>query len=179
MNTMRGMLRRFITIVTAAAVVGTIAALIAHGAFDAMMTVLYAGLAAAFVLLIVAALLQPWRRTNAVAVFVGRCMIVVIVAIPAAWIAARGVVAIEWWNAKRYVMANVLPRLEGQRRLRGRYPKRMPVPNGAPWLVERIGYVTDGQRYTLTVPDVGVCGHGMWYSSATRQWTETHDPCWF
>jgi hypothetical protein len=172
-------LRSFVEVLSAAVLLGTFAAALVHGEFEAMKAVVAIAAVATFVLLIVGAVLQPWRRTQTVGRFVTRCGIVTLLAIPAAFVAARIVVEVDLWRAKRYIARQIAPRLEQHRASRASYPKELRQPENAPWLIRRFNYASDGRTYTLSVWDPGVCGRIASYSSATRQWTETYDPCWY
>lgn len=177
---MRHKFRRFAAYAAASMAVGTTAAAIVHGEFHAMLKVFWIGFAATFVLLIVGPILSLWwQRTRRLGDFVTRCGIVALLAIPASFVGSRAVVAVELWNAKRYVTAQVIPRLEAHRRSHGAYPKTMKVPDDAPWLVHRFTYHSDGRQYSMGVWDPGVCGRVTSYWSTARQWHQTYDPCYY
>jgi hypothetical protein len=155
--------------------VGTIAAAIAGGAFEPMKIVLAGGAIATFVLLILGALLSPWKRTGVSGRWATRCAMVTLFAIPASFVAARGVVAFEVWRAKGFIESHLLPQLERKRRAEGEYPRSVALPPR----LEGWNYVSDGRAYSLSMMDPGVCGRVTSYASTTRQWTEMYDPCWY
>src|SRR5687767_862906 len=142
-------------VLSAAVLLGVVAAAIAHGEFEAMKTVLAVGAVTTFVLLMIGAVLQPWPRTQTVGRFLTRCGIVTLVAIPTAVLAARGVVEVDLWRAKRYVATQIVPHLEQQHRARGRYPSKLHLPHNAPWLIQWFNYSSDGRAYGLWVMEPG------------------------
>lgn len=181
---MKERFRRFLVEVLAPAVLaGIVAASIAHGEFEAMKAVFGIGVASSFVLSTLGSILRAWLRTQRFGAFVVRCGIVFFIATPLAWVAAPGVVALDTWRAKRYIASELAPHLERTRMSAGRYPAELHLwetaPANAPWLISRFNYGSDGRTYTLWVMDPGVCGRVTSYSSATRKWTETYDPCWY
>jgi hypothetical protein len=179
----KGRIRRFVDMLLAALLLGAAEAAVAHGAFESMMTVFWIGLTSTFLLLTIGALLRPWRRTRILGGLIVVSGVIACLAIPAAFVAARGVVAIDMWRAKRYIAAELGPNLEQVRRSTGRYPSELRLherrPANAPWLLDGFSYASDGRAYTLSVMDPGVCGHVTSYASATGQWTETYHECWY
>jgi hypothetical protein len=166
-----------------ASLLAVITAAITHGVFESTIGVLIFGALTTFVLLTVGSVLQVFRRTKRAGLMVVRCGLAVFVAIPLTFVANRGVVAIDLWNAKRYVAARLAPQLERYRAAHGRYPARMSLweqpPADAPWLIRNFSYGSDGRQYELFVMDPGVCGRIATYTSRTRAWTHTYDPCWY
>ena len=174
-------LRRGAAIVIAAVIVGTIAAWLTHGEFHASVTIMTVGVPLAIVLFLVGAAMQARRDVRTAGNFVVRCSIVAFLALPATLAISRVVVAVDLWLAKRYLAAQVIPQIEQARAARGRYPHDVPLGDhgDGPWLLRRFSYATDGRTYSLGVMDPGVCGRYVWYSSATRQWHEEYDPCYY
>ena len=180
---MRARVAVTIEVLGVACALAVIGAAVTHGEFESMKTLFWMSAAAAFLLLTAGSALVEWSRARRVGTHVVRCGLAALAAIPLAFVAARGVVAIDVWMAKRYVASELAPRLEQHRASRGRYPAELrlwehPPPDG-PWLMRRFGYASDGRAYHLSVMDPGVCGRVTSYSSRTRQWTETYDPCWY
>ena len=167
----------------AAVPLGVSAAALAHGVFESMQAVIGIGMASTFVLLTIGSIFRAWPRTQGFGASIVFCGMCTFAAIPIAYFAARGVVKVDEWRAKRYITFHLGPHLESIRRARGQYPAELRLwerpPANAPWLIRRFNYTSDGRRYTLWVMDPGVCGRITSYSSATRQWTETYDPCWY
>ncbi len=166
-------------VLSAAVVCGTVAAALTHGDFESMKALGWIGLAGTFVLLTIGSVLRPWHRTQTVGSLVVRTGSAVFLAIPIAWMAARAVVNVDIWRAKRYVAAELAPHLEQTRRSNGRYPVELrlweELPPAAPWLLRRFHYRSDGRAYALWVMDPGLCGRITSYSSTTSRWTETYD----
>lgn len=115
MKAMPSRLRRISAHVGAALVVATIVALITRGAFEAAKTALVVGTVAGFVLLLLGALLSPFRRAGALAWFLVRAAIVMFLAMPCSLVTSRGVVAFDLWRAQRYIEAELVPRIEAMR----------------------------------------------------------------
>lgn len=166
-----------------ALLIGVAAAAFVHGEFHSMTAVVWIGLAGTFVLLTVGFICQAVRRTRLVGAFLLFLGQATFLAIPVSLVAARGVVQFDMWRAKRYVASRLGPRLESARVSAGRYPVALRLweqpPADAPWIIRRFNYWSDGNTYTLSVMDPGVCGRVTSYSSSTRQWRETFDPCWY
>jgi hypothetical protein len=175
--------RRALTVLSAAALLATFAAALVHGAFEPMMVVVWIGLISAFVLFVLGSIVQPRPRTSRLGAFLVRCSIVVLIATPMSFVAARGVVEFELWRAKQYFASALQPRLEKSRSATGRYPLELRLrehpPADAPWLMRRFRYASDGRTYRLWVMDPGVCGRVVSYSSAMGRWGEAWQPCWY
>ena len=174
-----------IWILSAAIVVGAVAAAITHGEFQATLVVIPIFAVAAFVLLTIGSLLRPFPRTGTAGRFIVRAGIIGVLAIPAELIASRAVVAIDIARSKRYIATKLAPRLEQHRRATGRYPASSELrlwqrpPEDAPWLIQRFHYSSDGQTYSLSVMDPGICGRVTSYWSAVDKWGQAYEPCFY
>jgi hypothetical protein len=70
--------------------------------------------------------------------------------------------------------------LEQYRQRHGSYPAHYGPPENGPWLIRNgLNYGSDGRTCTLWMMDPLTCGHMWSYSTATRQWRESHDPCFY
>ena len=59
------------------------------------------------------------------------------------------------------------------RRQHGSYPRRLNLDDRG------LNYGSDGTNYWLWTMDPLVCGHVWSYGSPTREWRESHDPCYY
>ncbi len=177
------MMRKFLEVVAVALLLGALAAAVTGGDHEASVVVLEICFGATFVFLTLGAILRTWRRTSTAGTILLVLGSAALVAFPIYLAATRAVVAFDVWRAKAYLAKHVSPQLEAIRAQTGRYPPAFrlwqhPRP-GVPRLVKRFHYASDGRSYMFSVMDPGVCGLVTSYSSITRTWHQTHDPCWY
>jgi hypothetical protein len=168
--------------IASSAAIGLVATAIVHGDFEAMKKVLGGGVFVALCLFIAAAVIAVTGHETAYRAAV-RIAIVCSLAVPLVFVASPVVFRFELWRAKRYVEMELKTALERDRSDGGGYPKEWRIweapPSGAPWLISRFRYWSDGREYGLSVMNPGVCGHVVSYRSSTSGWSETYDPCWY
>lgn len=173
-NPMKARVRSTLEVLAGAAIVALFGAGITRGVYDLQLRWLGFALAGSFALLVIAGLFQPWLRTRVLGARLGQCALAVFLSLPLTLLAGRAIVRIDLWRAKRYVASALAPRLEEQRIAGGAYPAKLD-----PWPIRNASYASDGRTYTVAIHDPGVCGRVTTYSSATKRWRETNDPCWY
>lgn len=165
-------LRRALVNLAGAFLIALIYSAATEASFEAMKWMF----AAPFVALIVGAIgdtLRTFTRYKPAGQRIVRLALIILLAFPASFASGPLVVRVDVWRTKRWVESDLRPRLEEHRRQHGSYPRRLRFHD------RHLGYGSDGANYWLWTMDPLVCGRVWTYASTTREWRESHDPCYY